>query len=247
MPAELYIFDLDGTLFRGDEPIPGAIEAVERVRKAGKGVRYLTNNSSQTRGSYVDKLTRLGFKAHPEEIYSSAIGTAAYLHRERVKKVFIVGESGLAQTLGDVGIVSTDRDPDAVVVGICRDFTYELLSQAMQWIKAGAKFVATNTDPTYPVEGGKFIPGAGSIVAAVQICSEAVPFVVGKPNPFLIQLILQEAGVSAEDAMVIGDRMDTDIAAGERAKCQTLLVLTGAASEAPDGQAWLPSVADLTV
>ena len=247
MPAELYIFDLDGTLFLGNEPISGAIEAVESVRRAGKGVRYLTNNSSQTRASYVDKLTRLGFKAHPEEIYSSAIGTAAYLQREGVENVFVVGESGLEHTLGEAGIASTNEDPDAVVVGICRNFTYELLSQAMQCIRSGAKFVATNTDPTYPVEGGRFIPGAGSIVAAVQTCSETTPFVVGKPNPFLIELILEEAGVAAKDALVIGDRMDTDIAAGERAKCQTLLVLTGAVSEAPEGQSYLPSVAELTV
>lgn len=242
---QLYIFDLDGTLFRGEEPIPGAAEAVQRLRSAGSQIRYLTNNSSQTRDTYLAKLRRLGFEAHLEEIYSSAIGVAAYLKSQQIASVMVVGEPGLAQTLAEAGISVVDQGSQAVVVGICKSFSYQLMNRAMQEIRAGARFVATNADPTYPMEMGKFIPGAGSIVAAVRTCSEQEPFVVGKPNPFLVELILRDAGVAAAEALVVGDRMDTDIESGRRAGCPTLLVLTGAAQSAPQGQDWLPSVADM--
>lgn len=245
MPYSLYIFDLDGTLFRGDEPIPGAAEALARLRTDGAGIRFLTNNSSQTRDTYVAKLNRLGFEAYPHEVYSSAIGTAAFLLQENLNSAFVVGESGLKETLSAAGIKVTDDQPSAVIVGICKSFSYDLMSQAMQHIRGGAKFVATNTDPTYPMEGGRFIPGSGSLVAAVKTCAEVEPFVVGKPNPFLVNLILKDSEVRANDALVVGDRMDTDIEAGVRAGCPTLLVMTGAALVAPEGQSWLPSVAEM--
>jgi len=245
VPHALAIFDLDGTLFRGEEPIPGAVEAVARCRASGKMVRYLTNNSSQTRDTFTAKLRRLGFEAHDEEVYSSAIGTAAFLRDSALRTAFVVGERGLSETLNSAGIATESRTYDAVVAGICKTFSYDLLNSAMQHIRAGAKFVATNTDPTYPMEAGQFIPGAGSIVAAIQACAEAEPFVVGKPNPYLIDLILRDAGVHAAECLVIGDRIDTDIEAGVRAGANTLLVLTGATLAPPAEQRWLPSVADL--
>ncbi len=245
MSYALYIFDLDGTLFRGNEPIPGAVDCVQRVRSAGSKVRFLTNNSGQTLETYLNKLRGMGFEAEPKEIYSSAIGVAACLTAMQVRRAFVVGEPGLKLTLQDAGIEVVEEGAEAVVVGICRTFSYELMSAAMKEIRAGARFIASNTDPTYPVEGGQFIPGAGSIVAAVQTCAENAPFVVGKPNPYLVELILRDAGLNPTDALVIGDRMDTDVEAGKRAGCETLLVMTGAALDAPEGQSWLPSVADL--
>ncbi len=245
MLYRLYIFDLDGTLFRGDEPIPGAAQVLEELRSTGAGIRFLTNNSSQTRGTYMAKLTRLGFEAHEEEVYSSAIGTAAYLLGQNLNSAFVVGEPGLSETLRTAGIQISDNQPAATVVGICKSFNYDLLNQAMQHIRGGSRFVATNTDPTYPMEGGRFIPGSGSIVASVRTCAEVEPFVVGKPNPFLVNLILEDAKVPANEALVVGDRMDTDIEAGQQAGCDTLLVMTGAALVAPEGQNWLPSVSEL--
>lgn len=247
MPYSLYIFDLDGTLFRGDEPIPGAAEALARLRAGGRGIRFLTNNSSQTRDTYVAKLNRLGFEAFPHEVYSSAIGTAAYLLQENLNSAFVVGEPGLKETLSAAEVQVTDDQPAAVIVGICKSFSYDLMSQAMQHIRDGARFVATNTDPTYPMEGGRFIPGSGSLVAAVKTCAEVEPFVVGKPNPFLVDLILRDAQVAPSHALVVGDRMDTDIESGVRAGCSTLLVMTGAAQVAPEGQNWLPSVANMAM
>lgn len=246
VPYKLYIFDLDGTLFLGEEPIPGAADALGRLRSQGSMVRFLTNNSSQSRANYVAKLVRLGFEAYSEEVYSSAIGTAAYLRQEGLRTAFVIGEPGLQETLMLSGVEMADNQPEAVVVGICKSFTYPLLSEAMQHIRAGARFVATNTDPTYPMEGGRFIPGSGSLVAAVQTCAEVDPFIVGKPNPFLVELILREAHVSPANSLMVGDRMDTDIAAGIRAHCPTLLVLTGATKSPPDGQDWVPSVAALS-
>ena len=245
MAYQLYIFDLDGTLFLGEEPIPGAADALQRLRQAGAKVRFLTNNSSQTRETYAAKLVRLGFEASPGEVYSSAIGTVAYLRQESLASAFVVGEPGLKGTLQSSGVDTTGTDPQAVVVGICKSFTYDVLTEAMHHIRKGARFVATNTDPTYPVEGGQFIPGSGSLVAAVRTCAEAEPFVVGKPNPFLVELILRDSQTSPEHALVVGDRLDTDIAAGVGARCSTLLVGTGARMTPPDGQAWLPSVAAL--
>ena len=245
MSYALAIFDLDGTLFRGEEPIPGAVEAVARCRASGTRVRYLTNNSSQTRDTFTAKLRRLGFEAHDEEVYSSAIGTAAFLRDSGLKTAFVVGERGLSETLNSAGIATESSAYESVVAGICKTFSYDLLNSSMQHIRSGAKFVATNTDPTYPMEEGKFIPGAGSIVAAIQTCAEAAPFVVGKPNPYLINLILRDAGVQAAECLVIGDRLDTDIEAGSRAGSDTMLVLTGATLSPPSGQRWLPSVADL--
>ncbi|MCC7228797.1 MAG: HAD-IIA family hydrolase [Fimbriimonadaceae bacterium] len=244
-PYRLAIFDLDGTLFRGEEPIPGAVEALGRSRGQGIQIRFLTNNSSQTRETYVAKLSSMGFEAREEEVYSTGIGTATYMREEGLVSAFVVGEDGLKETLTRERIAMTDNDPEAVIVGICKSFSYDLLNQAMQHIRAGARFIATNTDATYPMEGGRFIPGSGSLVAAVRTCTGQEPVVIGKPEPFLVEMILQDAGVQPSDALVVGDRMDTDIEAGRRAGCQTLLVLTGASPSAPQGQPYLQSVADL--
>jgi 4-nitrophenyl phosphatase len=237
MKHGLVIFDLDGTLFRGDEPTPGAVETVGALRDSGVLVRYLTNNSSKTRGFLTAKLARLGFSVSEDEVFSSAIGAASYLHGQ-VDSVFVVGEEGLREAFGAEGI-RLDGPPQAVVVGICRSFTYALMNEAMQHLLDPAvRFVATNTDATYPLEEGRLEPGAGSIVAAIAACSGRAPEVVGKPNPFLIDLILSQAGVSPRDCLVVGDRLETDIEAGRRAGCDTHLVLTGVTSVAPEGQAF---------
>jgi 4-nitrophenyl phosphatase len=234
----LYILDLDGTLFRGNETTPGAVETVAALRRQGAQVKFLTNNSGGTRAHYLEKLARLGFDPEPHEIYSSAIGAARYCREQGIEKVFAVGEPGLEETLQEAGIVLVDERAEAVVAGICRSFTYRWMNDAMQNILAGAQFIATNADATYPVEGGRLEPGAGSIVAAIATCSGQSPTVVGKPNPYLIHLILKEAGVQPGDALVVGDRLDTDIACGAAAGCPTHLVLCGVTQEAPAAQRW---------
>lgn len=252
-PYRAYLFDLDGTLFRGSTALPGAVEVLTELRRRGASIRFLTNNSSQTRDDFVRKLTGMGFEAHPAETYGSAFGTAQYCRHEGIRSVFTVSEVGLVKTFRQLGIevVNWSEDaepsdvtdlnahyptPDAVVAGICRHFNYHLMNVAMQQIRKGARFIATNPDVTYPMEGDTLIPGAGSIVAAITACSEQEPFVVGKPNPFLVQLVLEDAGIPASEALVVGDRMDTDIESGRRAGCPTYLVLTGVTKEPPEGQ-----------
>lgn len=243
-----YVFDLDGTLFRGDQVLPYASETLAILRKRGAMIRFLTNNSSQTREFYRDKLRRLGFQADLDEVHSSATGTASYIADHGLRTVFVLGMVGLMATLeqrglkvvnrGDLGALAEGDQAEAVAVGISLDLTYPLLNGAMQQIHGGAAFVATNPDRTFPLEGGKLTPGAGSMVAAVQACTGVEPFVVGKPNPFLVELALREAGVPPSEALAVGDRMDTDIESGERAGCDTHLVLTGVDTVAPPGQSW---------
>lgn len=230
----LYILDMDGTLFRGSDPLPNAVEAVAGLRRGGAEVRYLTNNSTQKRETYVAKLSSMGFEVRPEWVYSSALG-AAELLRGTIDHAQVVGEEGLIQALIDAGIKVGPR-PDAVVVGMCRHFDYSLLNDSLQsLLDPNVRFVATNRDATYPLEGNRLVPGAGSIVAAIATACGREPEVVGKPSPFLIEWILRDAGVAPVDALVVGDRMDTDIEAGIRAGCSTHLVLSGVTSEAPSG------------
>lgn len=245
----LYAFDLDGTLFRGEEPIEHAVETVATLRAQGAEVRFVTNNSGRTRQEFCGKLVRMGFEAEPEEVVSSATGTATYCQENGIRSAFVVGEPGLVSTLREIGVVVVNglatglavpqpavMEVDAVIAGICRHFDYPLLDSAMQHLIRGVKFVATNRDATYPLEGGRFQPGAGSIIAALETCGGVSPFVVGKPNPFLVETIVREAGCAPSDVLVVGDRMDTDIECGRRAGCDTFLVLTGVEKEIPDGQ-----------
>lgn len=242
-----YVFDLDGTLYRGDTPIPGASVVLAELRRRGKHVLFLTNNSGLTSTAFAHKLNRLGFEADPGEVYGTGKGAAMHLLEMGLRSAFVVGERGLAECLAERGIHVTNLDDqgvpgpqgeagEAVISGICRHFSYSFMASAMAYIRGGAAFIATNRDSTYPMEGGVVVPGSGSIVAAIATCSEREPFTIGKPNPFLLQLAMQEWNVRPEETLVVGDRMDTDIACGINAGCATHLVLTGVETEAPAGQ-----------
>ena len=237
----LYILDLDGTLYRGQEALPFAVETVKQLEANGALIRYLTNNSGQTRRFYAEKLGKMGFNAPPSAIYSSAIGAAKVCVNERLTQVFYVGDSGLKQTLGEGGIQvvnETSEPAKAVVAGICRSFTYAWLNAALQQIIGGAKFIATNADATYPLEGERVEPGAGAIVSAIQTACGVAPRVIGKPEPFLIQMILQETGISPNQTLIVGDRYETDILSALNAGVDAHLVLTGVAKTAPEGVSW---------
>ncbi|MEQ1933836.1 MAG: HAD-IIA family hydrolase [Fimbriimonadaceae bacterium] len=232
----LYIFDLDGTLFRGEEPTPHAVQTLCELRNQGATIRFLTNNSSKTIQFLTDKLQRLGFEAAPEEVMNSAVGTARYL-KGKVESAFVIGESGLLEALTAVGISQNEVNPGAVVVGFDRQFSFDVLAQGMAHLRnQECLFVASNPDRSYPLENDVLIPGAGSIVAALETCSSRKATVIGKPNPLLIQMILDDAGVAAQDCLAVGDRPETDIEAGIAAGCDTHLVLCGVTKEAPVGQ-----------
>jgi 4-nitrophenyl phosphatase len=253
-----YLFDLDGTLYRGDEPVPHAADVLGELRKQGALIRFLTNNSSRTRSFFGEKLRRLGFQCDDDEVYSSATGSAKHLMDKGLRSAYVLGMEGLSRTLVESGIEVVNRASDlspmpmqdgpiaaAAVVGICTNLTYDLLSGTMRQVRAGAEFVATNPDTTFPLEGGRLTPGAGAMVAAVQACTGATPFIVGKPNPFLVQMAIDDACVGLLDTLVVGDRMDTDVECGRRAGCPTHLVLTGVESSAPPGQSFSPDLRGL--
>jgi 4-nitrophenyl phosphatase len=234
----VYVFDLDGVLYLGDTPIPHATEAIIRLQQAGKALYFLTNNSGRTRADYREKLASVnGLHVSEDSIFTSAYATALYLKSVGAagRKVFVIGEAGLVQELADIGglipITQPDSIPfteiDYVVSGIDRQFTYDKLRYAHAAIAHGhAQFIATNRDATYPVESGP-IPGSGSLVAALATAVGKDPFVIGKPETHAYEAILKAAGVTAENSVMVGDRLDTDIAVGNRAGAHTILVLTG--------------------
>lgn len=228
----LYIFDLDGVLYRGDEVIHETPEAIARLKERGALIRFLTNNSSKTRRQYADKLNALGFSSTENDVYSSASATATFLQQANARSVFIVGEEGLREEIETKGVRIDNETADWVVVGICRSLTYELIDQAQDRIRAGARFLATNLDATFPDSGGRIRPGAGSMVAAVSAAAGKPPdLLIGKPEPTIVKQIWADTGVTSERTLLVGDRLDTDIQCAINAGCDSALVLTGVQSD----------------
>lgn len=233
-----YVFDLDGVVYRGDEPQPHAAETISTLRNRGHVVRFLTNNSSLSRKAYADKLGRLGIPASVDEIMTSSYAAALYFVESDAagRTVYLIGQEGLSQELRAVGmrIVKDGESPDApidyVVVGIDREFTYNKLARAQRAILAGAKFIATNEDMTFPAEGGRILPGNGSLVAAVRAATSVEPFVVGKPHDYALLKILELTDTPRDRAVIVGDNLATDIVVGNRVGIHTVLVLTGLTS-----------------
>lgn len=241
-PRSVYIFDLDGVLYLGDTAIPYAADAVRRLQDAGKQIYFLTNNSGKTRAEYRKKLADVNGLDVPESaIFTSAYATALYLKQRGAagRSVFVIGEPGLAAELSASGGLVPVTEPDSadvhdidyVVVGIDRQFTYDKLRFAHAAITRGhAQFIATNRDATFPMETGE-IPGGGSLVASLATATGREPVTIGKPETHAYEAILDAAGVTAADSVMVGDRLDTDIAVGRRAGAGTVLVLTGVTSE----------------
>ena len=226
------IFDLDGVIYRGQTPLPGAGDVTRWLQARDFQTYYFTNNSTKTRGSYVELLAGYGVSTDFDHIVTSASLTARYFTDNGLSRarVLVVGEAGLPAELREVGVRVVRRcggkPVDYVVVGMDRKFTYAKLHEAQQAILAGATFIATNRDATYPIEGN-VIPGGGSIVAAVATAAEKEPLLIGKPSPEAGKLITHMAGVEPHEALMVGDRLETDIEMGRRAGLLTCLVLTG--------------------
>lgn len=236
MSGRLYVFDLDGTLFRGGEVLPMAVETLSELRRRGHSIRFVTNNSAAYPPALRLKLEAMGFEVELDEILTSGIVAADFLRRKGIERVFTIGDEGLKLVLEEYGVASVESNSEAVLAGICHSFNYGILDSALQAIVAGAPFLATNRDATYPLEGSRIQPGAGAIVAAIEACSGVAPRVFGKPEPDFAELILRRSDIKLEDCIVVGDRLDTDIAFGRRIGCQTYLVLTGDTNALPEGQ-----------
>jgi HAD superfamily hydrolase (TIGR01450 family) len=201
-------------------------------------IRYLTNNSTQTRQFYANKLASFGIDVSPDEIVTSASATAEWIAaNSNIKTVFVVGGGGLMDELTLVGIkVITRNNPaeediccEAVVAGLDKGFTYETLFRAQQVILRTGNFIATNRDTQYPTETG-VIPGGGSIVAAIAAASECEPITIGKPEPLGLEFLLAQTGIASDQSIMVGDRLDTDIACANRVGMHSACVLTGVTS-----------------
>ncbi|MDH4180237.1 MAG: HAD-IIA family hydrolase, partial [Armatimonadota bacterium] len=215
------ILDLDGVIYRGQTAIPGARETAAWLRQNSYQVYYFTNNSTKTRESYVELLAGYGIAADVEHIVTSASLTAHHFSENGLlpATALVVGEGGLAEELRGIGVRVVrqrgKRPIDFVVVGMDRKFTYRKLHEAQQAIRSGAKFIATNLDATYPVEDN-VIPGGGSIVVAVATAAQQEPLLIGKPSARAGELITHHAGVEPNQALMVGDRLETDIEMGRR-------------------------------
>jgi phosphoglycolate/pyridoxal phosphate phosphatase family enzyme len=246
--VQLVIFDLDGVIYRGANPVPGAVDLIEFLHASGALVRFATNNSMVAREGYVQRLGAMGIATARDEIVTSTSATIEHLRRdgEQIERVMAVGAAGMLAELAEAGfeaVAAADAAPtaygggplpasfDAVIVGLDPGFDYHRLAAASTAIRGGARFVATNVDRQYPTAAG-FLPGAGSIVAAIGAAAEVEPEVIGKPQPAMFEAILATAGVAAGEAVVIGDNPDADIVAARRAGIASILVLTGIADRA---------------
>lgn len=226
-----FILDLDGVLYLLNQPIPGGREFVDFLRTHRYCVAFLSNNTFLTREEYVEKLERMGIRAFPEEILTSAFAVAKYLGETRPgARVYVIGEEGLKKELKSCGLHPVLRGKaDFVVVGMDRKFNFRKMSRALRYIQDGAEFIGTNPDPTYPTDNG-LLPGAGAIIAGIETCTGKKARVFGKPSPLILDLLLEARGFRKEETVIIGDRLDTDIALGARCGVFSVLVLTGVTS-----------------
>jgi 4-nitrophenyl phosphatase len=251
------LIDLDGVVYTGRDPIPGAAGFLGEARRRGLKFLLVTNNSTTSPELVAERLRSMQIDVEPSEILTSAQAAVGYVRRraEAGATVRIVGEAGLRQAAEEEGLVVVEGDASAewVIAGLDRAFTYEKLAAATRAIMGGAHFVATNADALLPVEGGQVVPGAGTMIAAIKTATAVEPVVVGKPEPGLFEHGLQRLGGLAPDrAAMIGDRLDTDVDGGRRAGLRTILVLTGVTSPAeaeaasPPPDATLPNLASVT-
>lgn len=222
------LIDLDGVIYRGTTALPGAREFIDWLHTAGIAARLVTNNATLTPQQYVEKLARMGIDVAPDEVFTSALATAQYLRErgQQDKSAYVIGQDGLLDALRGIGMRITCEQPDWVVAGLDRGLTYEKLAIASLAIERGSGFIGTNPDTSFPTERG-LEPGAGAILAAIAATTGTSPIIIGKPRPLMLELAMHQLGGTTEDTAMLGDRLDTDIAAAEAAHVASILVLTG--------------------
>jgi glycerol 3-phosphatase-2 len=230
---DAFLFDLDGVLYRASEPVPGAADAVAALRRLGKGLAFLTNNSARTPEEVAAHLGTVGIQADPGEVETSASSTGRFLRDVGVATAYVVGERGLRDAVEASGVRIVDgeaEEADVVVVGWDRTVDYEKLRVASVAVQRGARLVASNADASYPAPGGVAWPGAGAILSAIEATTGVRADVIGKPNEPIFQAGLERAGGGRP--LVIGDRLETDIEGAARLGWDSILVLTGIATRA---------------
>jgi NagD protein len=226
-PTECWLIDMDGVLVRESGPIPGAAEFIGRLTTSGKRFLVLTNNSIYTPRDLWARLRAMGIEVPASAIWTSALATAQFLDSQRPKATaYVIGEAGLTTALHGIGYVLGDVQPDYVVLGETRRYSFEAITTAIRLVDDGARFIATNPDPIGPSPQGA-VPATGSVAALITKATGVEPYFVGKPNPLMMRSALNTVEGHSESTAMIGDRMDTDIVAGIEAGLDTILVLTG--------------------
>lgn len=231
-PVDAWLSDMDGVLMHEETAVPGAADFIEKLRSEQKRFLVLTNNSIYTPRDLSARLMAAGLDVHPDSIWTSALATAQFLDDQRPGgTAYVVGEAGITTALHDIGYVMTARSPDYVVLGETRTYSFEAITQAIRFIERGARFIATNPDPSGPSADGS-LPATGAVAALITKATGVDPYFVGKPNPLMMRSALNKIEAHSETTVMVGDRLDTDIIAGMEAGLRTVLVLSG--STRPD-------------
>jgi NagD protein len=225
-----YLMDMDGVLVHEEHIIPGADAFIAELTARDANFIVVTNNPIYTRRDLRARLRATGLDIPEERIWTSALATAQFLHNQRPGgTAFVIGEVGLTTAMHEAGYVLTDRNPDYVVLGETRNYSFEQITTAIRLIGAGSRFVATNPDPTGPSRAG-VLPAAGAVAALIEKATGRTPYFVGKPNPLMMRSAMRAIGAHSENTLMIGDRMDTDVIAGLESGMPTVLVMTGISS-----------------
>lgn len=222
-----FICDMDGVIYHGNRLLPGVKEFVEWLYQENKNFLFLTNSSERSPKELQQKLKRMGLDVDENHFYTSALATAKFISDQCPGgSAYVIGGAGLIMALHDAGITMNDVDPDYVIVGEGTSYHYENIVRAVQLVQQGAKLIGTNSDLTGPTENG-IIPACRAMVAPIEMATGKTAYFVGKPNPLMMRTGLRILGVHSEDAVMIGDRMDTDMVAGIETGLDTVLVLSG--------------------
>lgn len=226
-PAECWLTDMDGVLVHEEHALPGAVEFLQRLVERERRFLVLTNNSIYTPRDLSARLARAGLPVPEAAIWTSALATAQFLSDQLPGgSAFVIGESGLTTALHEVGYTFTDTDPDYIVLGETRTYSFETITQAIRLVCGGARFIATNPDSTGPTADGP-LPATGAVAAMITKATGVEPYFVGKPNPMMFRTAMNRIQAHSERTAMVGDRMDTDVVAGIEAGLDTILVLTG--------------------
>lgn len=221
------LIDMDGVIYKSSQLIPGADLFISSLRERNIPFLFLTNNSQRTRRDIAAKLIRMGIDAGPEDVFTCAMATARFLASQKPDgTAYVLGETGLTTALHQNGFAIVDKDPDYVVVGEGRTYTFEMLEHATNLVLGGAKLIATNMDPSCPTSSGTR-PGCGAVVALIEEATGRKAFSVGKPSPIMMRAARKEIGLDAAHTFMIGDTMSTDVLGGVQLGYHTILVLSG--------------------
>jgi len=225
--VESWLTDMDGVLVHEGQPVPGAPEFIGRLSSSGRPFLVLTNNSIYTARDLQARLKRTGIDVPETSIWTSALATAQFLDGQRPGgTAYVIGEAGLTTALHDIGYVLTNTEPDYVVLGETRTYSFSAITTAIRLIVEGARFICTNPDATGPSNEG-LLPACGSVAAMISKATGVEPYFIGKPNPMMMRSALNTINAHSESTAMIGDRMDTDVLCGLEAGLETILVLTG--------------------